>query len=498
MKITTRFASSISGFANAIIIPYAFGKDSVLPRLSPSIKNAVQKFIKRTGYTGKSGEIAFIQVFSRNLSWVVLAGLGSVKTQTPYLLTDTLQRAFRASQKKGAGSVLFSATPELLEKFSAFEIGRLTAEAARVGCYSYTAYKTTLDKKIVTSVTLVTSDRTSVQELNKGAKQGAEIAAAIAMVRDYGNAPSNHITPSVLASMAEKSARETGQKITILNEKQLLKEKMGGILGVSKGSVEEAQFIILQHLLGEKKAAPVVLIGKGITFDSGGISIKPSQAMDEMKFDMAGGASVIGTMHAVGKLNLPINVIGLIPASENVPSGSAYKPGDILTYSDGTTVEVINTDAEGRLILADALLYAKRFKPKAIIDIATLTGAIIVALSDFSSALFSNNEKLAEALQKAAQNTGESLWRMPLPPEAGKRVKSAIADVRNTANKPGGGAITAAKFLEHFVKKGTPWAHLDIAGTAWNTRETQGMEHGATGVSVKTLVEYLTTISNNV
>lgn len=491
MKITARYSKTIPRSQQAIIIPHATDKDYTLPKLPAALASQVKRYIKTTSFVGNQGKVAFIQIMSGSLSWIVLAGVGNTKKSTAHELTDSLQQAFRQAQLQGASNAFFVATDALIDRFGAETLGRLVAEAAEVGCYSYTAYKSKKPTRHLKSLTIITTTKTHVASIKKGIREGQIVGEAMHMVRDYGNAPSNHITPSVLAEMAQQSGKTTGQKVTVLNEKQMAKEKMGGTLGVSKGSQEEARFIIMEHLLGKRGDAPIVLVGKGITFDSGGISIKPSAAMDEMKFDMSGGGTVIGIMHVIGKLKLPVNVIGLVPATENVPSGSSYKPGDILTYADGTTVEIMNTDAEGRIILGDALLYAQKYKPKAIIDYATLTGAIIVALSDFATALFSNNDSFAEAFQQSSKSAGERLWRMPLPAEARARVKSAVADLRNTSNKPGGGSITAAAFLEHFVKKNTPWIHLDIAGTAWNVSATPGMEHGATGTMVKSTVDYI-------
>ena len=488
MTITVRQSATIPTTANAVIIPYTSDKGYRLPKISSGVRNTIKKYVKTTDYKGKRGEIAFVQMFSGKCNWVVLAGLGDSKKSTAESLTDVLQQAIRSVQKQKSTSVSVVVTGELQDKFDNETLGRLIAQAAIVGSYSFTNKK----KKttVVSSVTVITKDTTAVKELKRGVSEGLIVGDAMTFVRDYGNLPSNKITPKVLADAARKVAKETGQKVTVFGEKQMAKEKMGGTLGVSRGSTEEAQFIILEHMKGKKGDAPVVLVGKGITFDSGGISIKPSAAMDEMKYDMSGGGTVIGAMKAIGKLKLPVNVVGLVPASENVPSGSSYKPGDVLHYADGTTVEVLNTDAEGRLILGDALIYARKYKPKAIIDLATLTGAMMAALGDSATGFFCNNEKLCETLETSAKEVGEPIWRMPLPDHYAARVQSKVADLQNISNKPWGGSITAAKFLQFFIKKGTPWAHFDIAGTA-NLNESPGLEHGATGVMVKTLVDYI-------
>jgi leucyl aminopeptidase len=268
---------------------------------------------------------------------------------------------------------------------------------------------------------------------------------------------------------------------------------MGALLGVAQGSTEPPKLIVLEHRpadVASDGTAPVVLVGKGITFDSGGLSIKPADAMEEMKFDKCGGCAVIGAMEAVARLALPIHVVGIVPAAENLPSGTAQRPGDVRRALDGQTIEIINTDAEGRLILADALAYAvSRWKPRAVVDLATLTGAIVVALGGVHAGLFANDEALAGELRCAAAGTGERLWPMPLDDDYDERIKSAVADVKNTGGRPAG-AVTAARFLLKFVKD-APWAHVDIAGTAWTTEERPYLLKGATGYGVRLLVEWL-------
>mgnify|MGYP002725615562 CR=1 FL=1 len=488
MTITVKQSPSVPLSANAVVIPFASDKKFIFPKMPTVAKNAVKKYIKKTDYKGKRGQMVFVQHFAGKCNWIVLAGIGDVKKLTVEQLSLLIQQAVRSVQKQKSANVVVS-VDALSEAFEQEVIGRVIAESAHVGSYTFTNKRKQAKK--VSSIAIHTSNKDEVKALKEGVRAGAIVGEATTMVRDYGNLPSNKMTPKVLTEMARKSAKETGQKVTVLGEKQMAKEKMGGTLGVTSGSTHEAQFIIMEHMKGKKGDSPVVLVGKGITFDSGGISIKPSAAMDEMKFDMSGGGTVIGTMHAIGKLKLSVNVVGLVPATENVPSGSSYKPGDVLTYADGTTVEVLNTDAEGRLVLGDALIYARKYKPKAILDLATLTGAIVVALGDSATAVFANDDALASEIDNASKTAGESVWRMPLPEDWMPRVHSKVADLQNISNKPGGGSITAAKFLQHFVKKGTAWAHFDIAGTAWVTGETPAFEHGATATMLKTLVEYI-------
>ena len=305
------------------------------------------------------------------------------------------------------------------------------------------------------------------------------------LARDLGNLPGNICTPSYLAEAARKLATQFKLKVQVLDRKQMEALKMGSLLSVARGSDEPPKLIVLQYSGGPAKQAPVALIGKGITFDTGGISLKPAAEMDEMKFDMCGAASVLGTLHAIAEMKLPINVVGVIAASENMPGGKATKPGDVVTSMSGQTIEILNTDAEGRLVLADALTYAERFKPQAVIDIATLTGACVIALGNHRSGLFSSHDGLADALLAAGKESGDPCWRMPLDDEYGEALKSNFADMANVGGRAGG-SITAACFLARFAKN-FEWAHLDIAGTAWKS----GVHKGSSGRPVPLLTQYL-------
>ncbi|GAB2886487.1 leucyl aminopeptidase [Uliginosibacterium flavum] len=316
-------------------------------------------------------------------------------------------------------------------------------------------------------------------------EQGAAIAAGQSLARDLGNLPANYCTPSTLADTAKSLAREYKLKIQVFDRDGIEELGMGSFLSVAQGSREEPRFIVLEYKGGKPKAAPIVLVGKGVTFDSGGISLKPGEGMDEMKFDMCGAASVLGTFRAVAKMGLPINLVGLIPATENMPSGLAVKPGDVVTSLSGQTIEILNTDAEGRLILCDALTYAERFKPACVVDIATLTGACIIALGHHTSGLLANDDALAAELLGAGQRTGDRAWQLPLFDEYQDQLKSNFADMANIGGRPAG-SITAACFLSRFAKA-YKWAHLDIAGTAWKS----GAEKGATGRPVQLLTEFL-------
>ncbi|HET7922495.1 MAG TPA: leucyl aminopeptidase, partial [Gammaproteobacteria bacterium] len=333
--------------------------------------------------------------------------------------------------------------------------------------------------------TLLFADRQELRAAERGIREGAAIAAGVALARDLGNLPPNICTPSYLASEARKLGRGGKLKVTVLEEAEMRKLGMGALLAVSSGSKQPAKLIVMQYQGGAKGAKPQVLVGKGITFDSGGISIKPAAAMDEMKFDMCGAASVFGTLKAVMQLGLKLNVIGVVPSSENLPGGNAVKPSDIVTTLSGQTVEILNTDAEGRLILCDALTYAQRFKPAAIVDMATLTGACVIALGHVVSGLFGNDNGLVKELWNAGEKADDRAWQLPLYDDYQDGLKSNFADLANVGGREGG-AITAACYLSRFTRE-MRWAHLDIAGTAWKS----GAEKGATGRPVPLLVQYL-------
>jgi leucyl aminopeptidase len=329
------------------------------------------------------------------------------------------------------------------------------------------------------------ANKPATKEIKQGLKNGQAIARGIDLTKDLGNLPPNICTPTYLASEAKKLAREYKMKVTVLEQKQIEKLKMGSFLSVAKGSREAPKFIILEHKKGPKNKKPIVLVGKGITFDAGGISIKPSADMDEMKYDMGGAATVLGVMKTVGELNLPLNIIMVVPTCENLPDGKAVKPGDIVKSMSGQTIEVLNTDAEGRLILCDALTYSERFKPEVVIDVATLTGACVIALGHHISAVFSNYNPLADELKNAGERALDSVWQMPMDDEYQPQLNSNFADMANIGGRAGG-SITAACFLSRFAKKYN-WAHIDIAGTAWKS----GKEKGSTGRPVSLLSQFL-------
>lgn len=371
-------------------------------------------------------------------------------------------------------------------------------EGALLGLYRYTEHKTDADKKKIEAMTIVTLEKARADAIRDVVHRASVVSTMTNFARDLVNAPSNMKTPRQFAERIQQASKEAGAKLTIYDEKQLDKMGFGALLGVAKGSVEPPRLVTLEYSGGGKEK-PVVFVGKGITFDSGGIALKPLEALGTdpmwiMRYDMAGAAVALSAVLAAARLKLPVNVVGIAPLSENMPSGSAQKPGDIVRAYGGKTIEVLNPDAEGRLVLADALGYAKTLKPKAVIDIATLTGAVKVALGTHAAGMFVNDADLRSRLERAAEATAERVWALPLWDEYDEQIKSDFADIKNTGGRSAG-AITAAKFLEKFAS-GLRWAHLDIAGTSWveaapDSPKKEYLPRGASGFGVRLLVRLL-------
>jgi leucyl aminopeptidase len=351
--------------------------------------------------------------------------------------------------------------------------------------YVYRHTKPSAEAVAVPAKVSLVTDKAGLGQARQGLAQGQAIASGIGVAREFANRPANVCTPTFLGDEAKRLGKEFGFDVQVLERKAIEKLGMGSFLSVTNGSEEPPRFIVMQYQGAGKKDAPVVLVGKGITFDTGGISIKPAAEMDEMKFDMGGAASVFGTMRAVGEIKPKVNVVGIVPACENMPSGRATKPGDVVTSMSGQTIEILNTDAEGRLILCDALTYAERFKPAAVVDIATLTGACVIALGNHHAGLFSPDDALADDLIAASRRADDPCWRMPLDEEYDEALKSNFADMANVGSRAGG-AITAAKFLQRYTKA-YPWAHLDVAGVAYRG----GANKGATGRPVGLLTHFV-------
>ena len=405
---------------------------------------------------------------------VVLAGAGDGSARRIHAAVQAAVASLRTSKAKRLLIVLPANAGD--------EAVRAAVSATAETSYVYVATKSKPEGRELQRVTLAVADPKKHQAAFTAARAAAN---GIEFAREVANLPPNHATPTRLGEEARKLAKAHGFQCEVLGPKEVAKLGMGSFMAVAKGSDEPLRFIVLKYQGAAASQAPVVLVGKGITFDSGGISIKPSPEMDEMKFDMGGAASVLGTFRALGDLRPALNVVGLIPSCENMPDGGAFKPGDIFTSMSGQTIEVLNTDAEGRLILCDALTYAERFKPSAVVDVATLTGACVIALGGVRSGLFASDDTLAADLQAAGEAALDPCWRMPLDDEYGEGLKSNFADVANVAGRQGG-AITAAKFLQRFTGK-YPWAHLDVAGTAWKS----GAAKGSTGRPVGLLVQFL-------
>ena len=422
---------------------------------------------------------------------VLLVGLGRKKDARVDYVRQAMGTAVKRVRQAGASSFVTCLHGEDLSKTSAVELAQALVEGAILGTYQFTEYlsdKKTGAKQVV-RLTVLTTDPRQLADIKEGARRGTATAEAAMFVRDLCNHPSNVMTPTRVATEAKKIGRERSVRVKILERAQVERLGMGAFLGVARGSHEPPKFIILEYNGSRRNGKPIVIVGKTITFDTGGISLKPAENMEQMKADMTGGAEVLATVRAVSRLRLPIHLIGILPATENMPGGRAIKPGDILKSLSGKTIEVQNTDAEGRLILADGLAYAARLKPAAVIDIATLTGACMVALGQFAIGMFGNNEDLKRAVRDSGMKAGERVWEMPLWDEYFEQLKSEVADMRNIGGR-GGGMITAALFLSKFVGD-HPWVHLDIASTDWSERERAYIPKGPTGIGTRLLIQYL-------
>ncbi len=422
---------------------------------------------------------------------VLVVGLGKAEELTAKKFAQVARTSVKALASTAVKEVLTTLTALQINGVSVSRKTALLVEAMLDASYQFNAnkQKKSDDKKDKPKKELKKVVIDNAESDNDAAKlglaQGEALAKGVSLAKDLGNLPPNVCTPTYLAEQAQKMGKHFDFKVKVLDEGEIKKLGMGSFLGVAQGSVEPPKFIIMQHLKGKKEQKPVVLVGKGITFDTGGISLKPGAEMDEMKYDMCGAASVLGTFKAIAEMDLALNVVGIIPTCENMPDGRAIKPGDVLTSMSGLTIEVLNTDAEGRLILCDALTYAERFEPSAVIDVATLTGACVIALGHHATGLFSNEDALATELLAAGENALDRAWHMPMWDDYQPQLDSNFADMANIGGRAGG-SITAACFLSKFAKK-YAWAHLDIAGTAWKS----GKEKGGTGRPVPLLTAFL-------
>jgi len=489
MMIQIKSSSPLKLQGNCLVVPLL--KNNRMTNIAAQVNEAsdglLHQLAKKSGFKGEAGStLVFHNLPGIKALRVMLVGVGKKKEINAKTTREVIEAVVKRLQQENCTNAIITLPLEETSAETHYSLIRETALYAENAVYRFDACKSKPSKqKLVGKITLITAGIDN-QLAKKAVAHGKAIADGMKLARDLSNLPGNVCTPSYLATKAQKLAKkQTKFSCKILDEKEMQKLKMDSLLSVSRGSRQPAKLIIMEHKGGKKDQQPVVLVGKGLTFDAGGISLKPPGKMDEMKYDMCGSASVFGALQACADLKLPLNVVGIIPSSENMPDGDANKPGDIVTSMAGLTIEVLNTDAEGRLILCDALTYAERYNPAVVIDIATLTGACIVALGHHTSGLMANNQKLADELIEAGNQADDKAWQLPLGDEYQKQLKSNFADIANIGG-PAAGSITAGCFLSRFIAAYT-WAHLDIAGTAWQS----GHNKGATGRPVPLLVNYL-------
>ncbi len=490
MQITFSAAALPKG--GAIVIPVF--EDGQKPKayddLDQASDGAIERAVKAAGYKAKKGKaLDIIAPAALGLSRIVLMGAGPSKSFTA-LDAETLgghaAGCLLAGQDKSGVIALAGLT---LKKPAADELAASVALGARLRCYRFDKYRTKEkkeDKPVLTKITVSTSSAKAKDlyaDLDK-------VGDGVFLTRDLVSEPANVLYPDSFAKRAE-ALTKLGVKVKILGEAEMKKLGMGSLLGVGQGSVRESKLVAMEWMGGKKGDAPVAFVGKGVTFDTGGISLKPALGMEDMKWDMGGAGAVTGAMAALAGRKAKANVVGIIGLVENMPDGNAQRPGDVVTSMSGQTIEVLNTDAEGRLVLADALWWTQEtYKPKTVIDLATLTGAIIISLAHEFAGIFTKDDKLAKQLDAAGEATGDRLWRMPLTPAHDEMIKSDIADMQNIGGK-GGGSSTAAAFLGRFIQDGVSWAHLDIAGMAWNQKDKPTCPKGGSGYGVRLLDEYV-------
>jgi leucyl aminopeptidase len=487
MNVRYRVSSPVQVRTDATVFflcedePYRSMQSEAIRQLFPATEAALSS----SDASGKKSSLVVAYSPERSSTRkIVVVGVGRSADVT----AETLRRAASAAARrlsngtKSCAFVLPDGCP-LSPEDTAFAI----VEGAVLGSYKFTRYKTSDNASGIGEYVVVGSARSAA--ISKAIEQAAIVCEGVYLTRDLANMPGNDLYPETLADHAKRAGKEAGFRVQVFDKRKIEQLGMGGLLAVNQGSVRPPVFIVMEWRGGGAKEPPVVLVGKGITFDTGGISIKPADRMGDMKMDMHGAATVIGTLYAVAKLKLPINVVGLVPSTENMPSGSAYRPGDVIRFMNGKTAEIDNTDAEGRLILADALTYAERYKPRAVVDIATLTGACVIALGHVTTGLMGTDRDLIARIEAAAARTSEYVCELPLHEEYLEQIKSDIADVKNTGGRPAG-AITAALFLKHFIGD-YPWAHLDIAGTGMAPKEGAYTPKGGTGVGVRLFVDML-------
>jgi leucyl aminopeptidase len=477
-----------AGYATPLLaIPVARGGlPGSLGALDKATGGALGRLFAAGDFTGKRDETAVLYP-TGEVARILLIGLGKPEDVSPTNLRRAAALAGKRARSLGVPRAAYHLPTESRRSVSVATAAQMAAEGLAQGAWQYTDMKRPPEERrpALERVELLASEDADAMEA--GHRVGAALGAGQTVARGIQVLPGNVCTPTYVAGAAQELAERHGFQVTVLDKAAIAREKLGALLAVAQGSAEEPRFIVLEYKGGTD--APVVLVGKGVTFDTGGISIKPAQNMEDMKYDMSGAAAVLGTFEVLGRLKPPVHVVGLIPSTENMPSGTAVKPGDVITSHLGKTIEVINTDAEGRLILCDALSWARRYHPACVLDIATLTGAVVVALGHTAAGVMGTDEPLIEEIRAAGDRAGERVWPLPLWDEYRDLMKSDIADVKNAGGRPAG-SISAGWFLREFVE-GFPWAHLDIAGTAYTDREDPTRVKGPTGMGVRLFSEFI-------
>ncbi len=495
MKINVEAGDITQHDARAIIVNLFQGVTSpggATGAVDAALEGGISALISEGEIKGRAGEAPLVHTLGRMPSpRVIVAGLGKQDAFNLNVIRNLMGTALRRARMAGAKTVATIVHGAGIAGLETADCAQAIAEGALMGEYRFRKYKSNDDPSFaeIETLTIVEADKRKIRAIERGVERGRTMAGAANHTRDMANEPGNELPPTELANRAKRLSAQAGIDCEVLDGAQMKKLGMGALLGVGIGSSRQPRFVIMRYRGDKRTKKTLGLVGKGITFDSGGISIKPAAGMEAMKGDMSGAAAIIGTMWAIGKLKPRINVTGIVPTAENMPSGSAQRPGDVVRAMNGKSIEVINTDAEGRLILADAICYARQEKLSPIVDVATLTGAMMIALGNRATGFFATDDTLAEQLTGAGERSGELMWRFPLIDEYREDLKSTIADIKNTGVR-GGGAISAAKFL-HFFAEDTPWAHIDMAGTDESNKDKGLWVKGSTGIPTRTLINFV-------
>ena len=498
MEITVIVGDITKIKADAIIVNFFEGMerlDGDLATIDKALDGTISRLISQGEIKGKLGEVTIIHSLGKlPAARVVIAGLGKQQDLSQDKVRGVVAETCRILRQKGVDNIATVAQGAGIAGISLESAAQAVTEGALLGVYSFRKHMTKeAEYGEIEQLSILSGDDSELPALGEGCHKGKVLAEAANLARDMVNEPANYMTPTQMAEMAKRLADTYRLELNVLEQEQMQELGMGALLGVAQGSRQPPKFIVLHYKGGDSSQINVALVGKGITFDSGGISIKPSKNMDEMKGDMAGGAAVMAALSAIAQLKPKINVMAVIPATENLLGESALKPGDVLTAMSGKTIEIVSTDAEGRLVLADALGYVRKLGAKSIIDVATLTGACIIALGKVCTGAFGNNQELIDRVITAGAEAGELIWQMPMYEQYKEQNKSNVADIKNVGGRDGG-AITAAQFLSEFAGD-TPWVHLDIAGTSMTDKEKNYLVKGATGVPTRTLVNLVLSLA---